>query len=98
MTVKKILKIISLALFITTLILAIINLVNYYGYVNCLEQLSNTDITMLDKFNIQESRETYQYRALTMLPWTCFISIISVIFSTTTYFITKETKEPSKIR
>lgn len=97
--IKKILKYASFILIATTIILAIINLVNYYNYANVLAKLQSTKVDLLTKFELQESKDIYLYRTLRLLPWTAFVSIFSAIITGITLFLhIKPKKSFNKIR
>lgn len=82
MNTKTILKVVSSILGVVAITLAIITLVNYYSYANTLEKLQSVDLTLIERFELQDSRETYLYRTLRLLPWTLILSVISVLVST----------------
>lgn len=97
MNIKTIFKWVSIALLITTLILSIITLANYYKYVGIINDLSNTELNLLTKFELQESLNTYSLRTFKLLLWTCYVSIATVIV-TITHLILSHKKNPIKIR
>ena len=96
--IKKILKIVSIALLATTIILGIITLINYYSYVSVLNKLTNPETNLLSKFELQESRDLYLYRTIVMSVWTCYISIITAITTLAHFIINKKKRNPQKIR
>lgn len=89
---KNILKYICYALISATLVLSIITLVNYFSYANVLTNLKNTELDLLTKFELQESKELYLYRILQILPWTCFISAISAVLCFVTLILNLKSK------
>ena len=97
MNIKTIFKWVSIALLITTLILSIITLANYYKYVGIINDLSNTELNLLTKFELQESLNTYSLRTFKLLLWTCYVGIATVIV-TITHLILSHKKNPIKIR
>ena len=96
--IKKILKIVSISLLVTAIILGIITLINYYSYVSVLNKLTNPETNLLSKFELQESRDLYLYRTIVMSVWTCYISIITAITTLANFIINKKKRNPQKIR
>ena len=96
---KKLLKYASYIMIGATIILAIINLVNYYNYANVLSQLQESNVDLLTRFELQDSKDLYLNRTLRLLPWTAFVSIFSAIVSGVTLFLhLKPKKNYNKIR
>ena len=96
---KTILKYASLLLIITTITLVVITLINYYGYTNILSEIQSGELTILEKFELQESKDAYLYKTLRILPWTCIISALCAVVSTISIFThSKAKKNYNKIR
>ena len=92
---KKIFKIASIVLLATTLTLAIITLINYYSYVNVLNKLTQPDVDLITKFDLQEDRDTYLYRTLGTIIWTCYIAIATTITTITSMILNKQKRAVS---
>lgn len=95
---KKILKITCLTLLSISLILTILTLINYYNYVGTLNDLTTDSLSLMDKFNLQEARETYLYRTLKMTLITSYISIATILTCIATAIVTRKKSQPRKIR
>ncbi len=96
---KNVLKYLSFALISITIVLAIINLVNFYSYANVLEKIQSGNLTEIAKFELQEAKEVHHFKTLRLIPWTCFMSIISAISSAASLIVnTKLKNKYNKIR
>lgn len=95
---KKILKITSLVLLSVSLILAIITLVNYYNYVDTLQTLTSSELTMIEKFELQDARENYLFKTLKIMLWSSYVSIATIVTCITTAVVARKKTEPKKIR
>lgn len=95
---KKILKIVSILLLIASLVLAIVTLINYYTFIDCINTLKDTSLNPLEIINLHEKRELFMLRTLSTMLWTLYIAIISCIVNIANFFISKKTREPKKIR
>ena len=87
MNTKKIFKWASIILTIASLILCIVTLVNYYNYVGVINKLSGSELTLLEKFKLQESLDTYSLRTFKTLLWTCYIGIATAVITIVTFIL-----------
>lgn len=87
MNLKKIFKWVSVVLIIASLILCIVTLVNYYNYVGVINKLSSSELTLLEKFELQENLDTYSLRTFKMLLWTCYTGIVTSITTIVTFML-----------
>ena len=96
--VKKIIKIAAITTLILTLIMSIICMVNYYRYVGVINKLTSGEINWLTRFELQESRDSRLYAALSSLIWTAYISIVTIIINIANFIVGLEPKKIKKIR
>lgn len=95
---KKILKYTCFALMTLTFILSIINLIFYFSYANTLAEIQSGSLSELAKFELQELKNLYLYRTLTMVPWTTIVSIITIIVSIVSFVLNTKSNNHLKIR
>lgn len=95
---KKILKYTCFALTTLTFILSIINLIFYFSYANTLAEIQSGSLSELAKFELQELKNLYLYRTLTMVPWTTIVSIITIIVSIVSFVLNTKSNNHLKIR
>lgn len=95
---KKIVFITSIVLLLATLVLGIITLVNYYSYVSVLNKLSNTEIDVITKFDLRENSDTYLYKTLKTVAWTCYLAIFATISTIATLIMHRPKQNQLKIR
>ena len=95
---KKILKYTCFALMTLTFILSIINLIFYFSYANTLAEIQSGSLSELAKFELQELKNLYLYRTLTMVPWTTIVSIITIIVSIVAFVLNTKSNNHLKIR
>lgn len=95
---KKILKYTCFALMTLTFILSIINLIFYFSYANTLAEIQSGSLNELAKFELQELKNLYLYRTLTMVPWTTIVSIITIIVSIVSFVLNTKSNNHLKIR
>ena len=81
-----------------TFILSIINLIFYFSYANTLAEIQSGSLSELAKFELQELKNLYLYRTLTMVPWTTIVSIITIIVSIVAFVLNTKSNNHLKIR
>lgn len=96
--IKKIIKITSLVLLCVAIVMNIVCLVNYYNYVSIIKKLTTPSIDLLEKFNLQEIRDSRLYSTLSSLVWSSYITIITLLINVVNFIINKKPKEHKKIR
>ena len=84
---KTIFKYVNIALIVTSIVLIIITLVNYYSYTNALFTIQSGNLTEIAKFELQDSKNLYLYRTLRLIPWTSFVSLITSVVSGVTLYL-----------
>ena len=96
---KKILNYASFILIAISIVLIITTLVNYYSYANVLSSIQSSQLTELAKFELQDSKNLYLYGTLRLIPWTCFVTLLSSIVTASTLILNLKTKSKyTKIR
>lgn len=95
---KKVFKILSIVTLVALLATCIATMVCYYKYIGIVNKISNSSLSLMDKFALQESKDTALLNTFRSLLWLMYVTLVTVIINITNFILQMDRTNKLKVR
>lgn len=95
---KKVFKILSIVTLVALLVTCIATMVCYYKYIGIVNKISNSSLSLMDKFALQESKDTALLNTFRSLLWLMYVTLVTVIINITNFILQMDRTNKLKVR